>query len=134
MGPPHSSVAAARRCGSPDDRGDACSPAVVPAPTRCGRDRAAGSLCRGRWVSRNGVLYPRSAAGVLVWRWVPRQGFALGIGFVVDPIGAQVAALVGLLFAASMTFAWGYFEEVHAHFSYPHAAIHGGYGRLLFDA
>lgn len=48
--------------------------------------------------------------------WLPRQGFPLGIGFVVDPVGAQVAALVGLLFAASMTFAWGYFEEVHAHF------------------
>ena len=48
--------------------------------------------------------------------WAPRGGFPLGIGFVVDPIGAQLAALVGLLFAASITFAWGYFDEVHAHF------------------
>ena len=48
--------------------------------------------------------------------WAPREGFPLGIGFVVDPIGANVAAFIGLLFAASITFAWGYFDEVHAHF------------------
>ncbi len=48
--------------------------------------------------------------------WAPRDGFPIGIGFVVDPIGAHVAALIGLLFAASITFAWGYFDEVHAHF------------------
>lgn len=48
--------------------------------------------------------------------WTPRPGVVLGIGFGVDPASAAIAAFVALLFAASFVFAWGYFEEVHAHF------------------
>ena len=48
--------------------------------------------------------------------WMPRQGFPIGIGFVVDPIGAALAAFIAVLFATSLVFAWGYFDEVHAHF------------------
>ncbi len=48
--------------------------------------------------------------------WAPRDGHVLGIGFVVDQIGAVMAAFIGLLFAATLVFAWGYYDEVHAHF------------------
>jgi multicomponent Na+:H+ antiporter subunit D len=48
--------------------------------------------------------------------WVPRAGHVLGIGFVVDQVGASIAAFIALLFAATLVFAWGYFDEVHAHF------------------
>jgi multicomponent Na+:H+ antiporter subunit D len=48
--------------------------------------------------------------------WVPRDGQILGIGFVVDQAGAAIASFIGLLFAATLVFAWGYYDEVHAHF------------------
>ena len=48
--------------------------------------------------------------------WVPRAGHVLGIGFVVDQVGASLAAFIAVLFAATLVFAWGYFDDVHAHF------------------
>ena len=48
--------------------------------------------------------------------WKPRHGVILGIGFVIDQVGAAMGVLIGLLFAASFVFAWGYFDELHAHF------------------
>ena len=48
--------------------------------------------------------------------WVPRQGLAIGIGFVVSPAGAWLGTFIALLFAATLLFAWGYFDAVHAHF------------------
>ncbi|HEY3912044.1 MAG TPA: proton-conducting transporter membrane subunit [Stellaceae bacterium] len=48
--------------------------------------------------------------------WAPRPGVVLGIGFGVDPASAGFAAFIGLLFAAILVFAWGYFDETHAHF------------------
>jgi multicomponent Na+:H+ antiporter subunit D len=48
--------------------------------------------------------------------WVPRHGLPIGIGFVVDQPGAAFAAFIALLFAATLLFAWGYFEDTHAHF------------------
>ncbi len=48
--------------------------------------------------------------------WTPRPGVVLGIGFGVDPASAGIATFVALLFAASLLFSWGYFDEVHAHF------------------
>lgn len=48
--------------------------------------------------------------------WAPRNGLVLGIGFVVDQTGATIAAFIGLLFAATLVSAWGYYDEVHAHF------------------
>ena len=48
--------------------------------------------------------------------WAPRDGQAIGISFVIDAAGAGLAAFIGLLFAAALVFAWGFFEEVHAHF------------------
>lgn len=48
--------------------------------------------------------------------WTPRPGVVLGIAFGVDPASASVASFIGLLFAATLVFAWGYFDQVHAHF------------------
>ena len=48
--------------------------------------------------------------------WAPRAGHVLGIGFVVDQVGASLAAFIAVLFIATLVFAWGYFDEVHAHF------------------
>jgi multicomponent Na+:H+ antiporter subunit D len=48
--------------------------------------------------------------------WAPNNGQVLGIGFVVEQADAAFAAFIGLLFAATLVFAWGYYDEVHAHF------------------
>jgi multicomponent Na+:H+ antiporter subunit D len=48
--------------------------------------------------------------------WTPRPGVTLGIGFGVGPASAAIAAFVGLLFAATFVFGWGFFDETHAHF------------------
>jgi multicomponent Na+:H+ antiporter subunit D len=44
--------------------------------------------------------------------WTPRAGVALGISFVIDPIGAGMASLVSLLVLAALVFSWHYFETV----------------------
>ncbi len=72
---------------------------------------AAGAVCL--------VMVAGSAHAPLVYwfgGWVPHGGQVLGIGFVVDQAGAALGAFIGLLFAATIVFAWGYFDEVHAHF------------------
>src|SRR5438270_8813803 len=50
--------------------------------------------------------------------WKPGEfhQFALGISFVIDPIGAGMAALVALLVLAAFVFSWHYFESVKALF------------------
>jgi multicomponent Na+:H+ antiporter subunit D len=44
--------------------------------------------------------------------WTPRQGIALGVAFAVDPVGAAVATLAGVLATAALTFSWRIFEAV----------------------
>ncbi|HKQ00913.1 MAG TPA: proton-conducting transporter membrane subunit [Actinomycetes bacterium] len=44
--------------------------------------------------------------------WTPRQGIALGVAFAVDPVGAAVASLAGVLATAALTFSWRIFEAV----------------------
>jgi multicomponent Na+:H+ antiporter subunit D len=48
--------------------------------------------------------------------WMPRHGFPIGIGLVVDRVGASLSSFIALLFVMTMIFAWGYYDEVHAHF------------------
>jgi multicomponent Na+:H+ antiporter subunit D len=54
--------------------------------------------------------------------WGPgvSNGFPLGISFVIDPIGAGMAAFVALLVLCALVFAWHYFESVKSLF---HAAM-----------
>ena len=44
--------------------------------------------------------------------WTPRDGIALGVAFAVDPVGAAVASLAGVLATAALTFSWRIFEAV----------------------
>jgi multicomponent Na+:H+ antiporter subunit D len=65
------------------------------------------------------VLVRESASRVIVYwfgNWQPaaQSHFPVGICFVVDPIGAGLAALVSLLVLAAFTFSWSYFESVRA--------------------
>ncbi len=65
------------------------------------------------------VMAMHTAAHPLVYwfgGWTPRNGQVIGIGFVVDQAGAAMGAFIGLLFAATILFAWSYYDEVHAHF------------------
>ena len=72
---------------------------------------AAGAICLA-------MVSGSAHAPLVYWfgGWAPDHGHVLGIGFVVDKAGAAIAAFIGLLFAATFIFAWGYFDEVHAHF------------------
>ncbi len=61
----------------------------------------------------------RAADGPLIYwfgGWVPRDGHVLGIAFAVDQAGGGLAAVIAAMFAATLVFAWGYFDEVHSHF------------------
>jgi multicomponent Na+:H+ antiporter subunit D len=44
--------------------------------------------------------------------WTPRDGIALGVAFTVDPVGAALATLAGVLGTAAFTFSWRIFEAV----------------------
>lgn len=44
--------------------------------------------------------------------WRPVHGLPIGITFIVEPLGASLAALAALLTTASLVFSWRYFEEV----------------------
>lgn len=81
---------------------------------------AVSALTAAAVAALGAILAAASARhGMLVYwfgGWTPRPHVVLGIGFGVDPASAGIAAFVGLLFAATIVFAWGYFDEVHAHF------------------
>lgn len=60
-------------------------------------------------------LYRGSVANTLVYwfgGWQPRHGIALGISFVIDPIGAGLAALAGLLVVGALLFSSRYFDTI----------------------
>jgi multicomponent Na+:H+ antiporter subunit D len=59
------------------------------------------------------VLVQSAASTQLHWfgGWRPRDGVALGISFVVDPIAAGLALLAAVLVTASLVFSWRYFDE-----------------------
>jgi multicomponent Na+:H+ antiporter subunit D len=63
------------------------------------------------------ILMKLSAAGTIVywfgnWKPEPHGHFPIGICFMIDPIGAGLAALVALLVLAAFVFSWAYFESV----------------------
>ncbi len=60
------------------------------------------------------LLTAVAASGTVVhWfgGWTPRHGVALGIAFVVDPIGGALATFAALLTMAALIFAWTYYDE-----------------------
>ncbi|MGH1591097.1 complex I subunit 5 family protein [Methylobacterium phyllosphaerae] len=67
----------------------------------------------------SGVIATNAADGPLVYwfgGWEPRDGVHLGIGFSVDAASGWVAAFIGLLYALTFVFAWGFFGRTHGHF------------------
>ena len=61
------------------------------------------------------VLFQRSLSREVVYwfgGWTPRHGVALGIAFVVDPLGAGAAVLAGVLVFSAFVFSWHYFDAV----------------------
>ena len=61
------------------------------------------------------VLLARCLDGPVVYwfgGWTPRDGIALGVAFAVDPVGAALATLAGVLATAALTFSWRIFEAV----------------------
>lgn len=58
-------------------------------------------------------LWSASRNGTIVYwlgNWKPRQGIALGICFTVDPVGAGLATLCGILAVAALIFSSKYFD------------------------
>src|SRR5919202_1071648 len=61
------------------------------------------------------LLLARSTDETIVYwfgGWQPRDGIALGISFVIDPLGAGLATFTGLLMSAALLFCWRHFESV----------------------
>ncbi|MGH7225323.1 MAG: proton-conducting transporter membrane subunit, partial [Gemmataceae bacterium] len=61
------------------------------------------------------LLLARALDGPFVYwfgDWQPRDGVALGIAFVIDPIGAALALLAALLVLAGFVYSWRFFNEV----------------------
>jgi multicomponent Na+:H+ antiporter subunit D len=60
------------------------------------------------------LLADSRGATVVYWfgGWQPRDGIALGISFVIDPLGAGLALLAAVLVVAILVFCWRYFDQV----------------------
>jgi multicomponent Na+:H+ antiporter subunit D len=61
------------------------------------------------------TLLVRSLDGLVVYwfgGWTPRGGIALGVAFAVDPVGAALATLAGVLATAAAAFSWRIPEAV----------------------
>jgi multicomponent Na+:H+ antiporter subunit D len=61
------------------------------------------------------ALLARTAGGPVVYwfgGWRPRDGIALGVAFTVDPVGAGLATLAGVLAVAALLYSWRIFEAV----------------------
>lgn len=66
-----------------------------------------------------GIMTISTAHGPIVYwfgGWAPIKTFPIGISFVIDPIGAGLAAFVALLVFCAFVFAWFYFESVKSLF------------------
>ncbi|HWI59180.1 MAG TPA: proton-conducting transporter membrane subunit [Bacillota bacterium] len=65
------------------------------------------------------LLLVRSTEGTIVYwfgDWSPRGHAAIGISFVIDPIGAGMAVLCAVLMTLALIFSWHYFEAVRTYF------------------
>jgi len=58
------------------------------------------------------LLLQATRAPIVYWfgGWRPRHGFALGVSFVIDPLGAGLATLAAALMTAALVFSWRYFD------------------------
>jgi multicomponent Na+:H+ antiporter subunit D len=60
------------------------------------------------------LLVDTAGGPVVYWfgGWTPRDGIALGVAFTVDPVGAGLATLAGVLATAALVYSWRIFEAV----------------------
>ena len=61
------------------------------------------------------LLLAESLDGTIVYwfgNWPPRGDVVLGVGFVIDPLGAGMAAVCAALVTAAFVFTWRYFDAV----------------------
>jgi multicomponent Na+:H+ antiporter subunit D len=60
------------------------------------------------------LLLEARSQPIVYWfgAWTPRNGMAVGISFVIDPMGAGMAALASVLLTAALIFSWRYFDTV----------------------
>jgi multicomponent Na+:H+ antiporter subunit D len=97
--------------------------AAVIAATRRWLSRAAadtlGILVAATTLAMTATLLVHSTrAAEVYWfgNWYPRGSMALGITFVVDPIGAGLATIAALLTLLALIFAWRYIDSGGNHF------------------
>lgn len=64
------------------------------------------------------LTHMSSANTIVYWfgDWLPRNGAAVGISFVIDPIGAGLAVFCGFLMTMALVYTTKYFEEVRTYF------------------
>ncbi len=62
------------------------------------------------------LVFRSAPSPIVYWfgGWHPQNHYAIGISFVIDPIGAGMASLVSLLVLAAFLFSWHYFESIKA--------------------
>ena len=111
-------------CWSPPSSGWPCLPAAA------GRHRRPGHGGRGHRALR--AAGPEPGRPVVYWfgGWTPREGIALGVAFAVDPVGAALATLAGVLGTAALAFSWRIFDAVRPP-PRPRAGVPGRHRRVL---
>ncbi len=64
------------------------------------------------------LLHEAAGGPITYWfgGWSPQQGQVIGISFVIGQAGAVLAVFTALLVAATLVFAWGFFDEVGTQF------------------
>jgi multicomponent Na+:H+ antiporter subunit D len=85
-----------------------CSPWVKGRPVDLAAAVTAAAVAGGC-----AVLLAQAVAGPVVYwfgGWTPRDGIALGIAFAIDPVGAGLATLAGVLATAALVFSWRWAE------------------------
>jgi multicomponent Na+:H+ antiporter subunit D len=65
--------------------------------------------------------------------WEPRDGVALGISFTVDPLGAGLAVLAGVLVTAALVYSYHYYEEAGALYHVLMLVFLGGMSGFAFS-
>jgi multicomponent Na+:H+ antiporter subunit D len=91
--------------------------AVKHVPRRLADAAAIGAAAASMGISA-ALLWASRSAPIVYWfgGWVPHGQIALGISFAIDPFGAGIATLSGLLTVASVVFALRYFDTAGALF------------------
>src|SRR5437763_1791183 len=77
-------------------------------------DAAAAAVAGATAVVTGALLVHVWHGSVVYWfgGWRPRDGIAIGVAFVVDPVGAGLAFFAAVVVTCMLVFSWHYFDEV----------------------